>query len=261
MTDTSSLIFWTTFTGIISALATGLGAIPVHFVQSGSKLVRAFSSAVAAGMMISASVFSLAQEGIALKVKFPSAPYVVILGLLCGAVFFWLTEKIVSDNHIEKTIWAQGFSKKSFLLFIGLFIHSIPEGIAIGVGFATGNFNFGLIMAIAIAVHNIPEGIAISLPLKNEGASTSRCAFLSVLTSLPQPIMAAPSALLTWFFEPLLPFGLGFAGGAMIYIVITELIPDALENGGETLTAWGVMAGLSGMLLITNLLQLIPVRQ
>ena len=93
MIDQSSLLFWTLFTGILSALATGLGAIPVHFVKNNSKLVRAFASAVAAGMMISASVFSLAQEGIALKNKMPHAPYVVMLGLLLGAAFFWLTEK------------------------------------------------------------------------------------------------------------------------------------------------------------------------
>ncbi len=73
-------------------------------------------------------------------------------------------------------------------MFIAMFIHSIPEGIAIGVGFATGNFHFGLIMAIAIGVHNIPEGIAVSLPLKKDGASTFKCAWASILTSLPQPI-------------------------------------------------------------------------
>jgi zinc transporter ZupT len=149
-------------------------------------------------------------------------------------------------------------TKRGLLIFIAMFIHSIPEGIAIGVGFATGNFNFGLIMAIAIAVHNIPEGIAISLPLKSDGASTSKCAWVSILSSMPQPIMAVPSAWLTWLFEPLLPLGLGFAGGAMIYLVVAELIPDALADGNKALTAWGVMVGLSGMLLITTLLGFIP---
>jgi len=255
--DSSALIFWTLLTGIISALATGLGAIPVHFVRSGSHVIRAFASAAAAGMMTSASVFSLAQEGIALKTKFVYAPYVVILGLLLGAGFFWLTEKVVSDHHFHDTVLKNGFSKKGLLIFIAMFIHSIPEGIAIGVGFATGNFQFGLIMAIAIAVHNIPEGIAVSLPLKSEGVSTWKCSLISILTSIPQPIMATPAALLTWAFEPLLPVGLGFAGGAMIYLVVSELIPDALNEGGHTLTAWGFMVGLSGMLLITSLLNLI----
>ena len=260
MIDQASLLYWTTLTGVISALATGLGAIPVHFMQDGSKRVRAFASAGAAGMMLSASVFSLAQEGIALKNRIPWAPYIVILGLLLGAGFFWLTEKIVSKYKIKNNPFTKGFSKRSFLIFVAMFVHSIPEGIAIGVGFATGNFQFGIIMAMAISVHNIPEGIAVSLPLKAEGSSTWKCAFLSILTSLPQPLMAPPSALLTWLFEPLLPIGLGFAGGAMIYVVFIELIPEALEEGGKALTAWGVMIGLTGMLLLTNLFTLIPIK-
>ena len=258
MLSQSSLIFSTAFTGVLSALATGLGAVPVHFLQTNSRIVRAFASAIAAGMMISASVFSLAQEGIALKARFPLAPYSVIAGLLLGAAFFWFTEKNFANHHFSTDYFKTGLTKKGFLIFLVMFIHSIPEGIAIGVGFATGNFNFGLIMAIAIGVHNIPEGIAISLPLKSEGASTLKCAFLSILSSAPQPIMAVPSALLAWFFEPLLPLGLGFAGGAMIYLVMAELLPDAIEEGGKTLTAWGVMLGLAGMLLLTTLLGLIP---
>ncbi len=255
---TISLILWTSITGVLSALATGLGAIPVHFVKSNSKTLRAFSSAIAAGMMISASVFSLVQEGIALGPRLPYAPYVVIIGLLLGAAFFRYTEKNFNNTNFYKTYAKKGFTRRGLLIFVAMFIHSIPEGIAIGVAFATGNFAFGLIMAIAIAVHNIPEGIAISLPLKAEGVSTRKCAFISILTSVPQPLMAVPSALLAWMFEPLLPVGLGFAGGAMIYLVVSELIPDALDEGGKSLTAWGVMVGLSGMLLITTLLNLIP---
>lgn len=255
----SELIFFTATTGVISALATGLGAIPVHFVKNDSKLVRAFSSSIAAGMMISASVFSLVQEAINLKDRFPFSNYIVIIGLLLGAGFYWLTQKILEKHPVEDHPLANGLSRRGILLFIAMFIHSIPEGIAIGVGFATGNLHFGMIMAMAISVHNIPEGIAISLPLKADGVSTSKCAFYSILTSIPQPIMAVPAALLTWMFAPLLPIGLGFAGGAMIYLVLDELIPEALEDGGKTLTAWGVMLGLCGMLLISNLLNALPI--
>ncbi len=259
MHNPSLLIFWTFWIAVLSALATGLGALPVYFVKSGSKIMKALSSSIAAGMMISASVFSLAQEGIALKIKYPFAPYSVILGLMLGALFFWFTDKSFSgtdgtDLHLGEL--GRGLTKKGILIFLAMFIHSIPEGIAIGVGFATGNFNFGLIMAIAIAVHNIPEGIAISLPLHSEGVSIKKCTVISIFSSVPQPVMAVPALLLVQIFEPLLPFGLGFAGGAMIYITMAELIPDALKDGGRTLTAWGVMIGLSGMLLITNLLGL-----
>ncbi len=256
--DQFPLIFWTLVTGIISALATGLGAIPVHFVKNDSKALRGFSSAAAAGMMISASVFSLAQEGIALQNDMPVAPYIVILGLMLGAAFFRWTERNFTESNFHEHYVQHGFSRRGLLIFIAMFVHSIPEGIAIGVAFATGNMQFGLIMAIAITVHNIPEGIAISLPLKAEGVSTRKCAWVSILTSVPQPVMAVPAFLLAWLFEPLLPIGLGFAGGAMIYLTVSELIPDALEEGGRSLTAWGVMIGLCVMLLLTTLLDLIP---
>jgi len=258
MSDQVNIIFWSSLTGIIACLMAGLGAIPVHFVKNNSKLLRSFSSAFAAGMMISAAVFSLAQEGISLKDKFPLAPYEVILGLLLGAAFFWWTSLIVESQHLENHNLAHGISKKGILIFIAMFIHSIPEGIAIGIGFATGNFHFGLIMAIAIGVHNIPEGIAVSLPLKKDGASTLKCAWASILTSIPQPILAAPAALLGWFFEPALGLGLGFAGGAMIYLVVAEMLPEAIEEGGKSLAAWGVMIGLCTMLLVTTLVNLLP---
>src|SRR5882757_7376324 len=107
MSEQMHLIYWSTLTGVISCLATGLGAIPVHFVQNNSKVLRAFSSAFAAGMMISASVFSLAQEGISLRYKYPMAPYEVILGLMLGAAFFWWTEKFVESHHLEDHSLAQ----------------------------------------------------------------------------------------------------------------------------------------------------------
>ncbi|HEX9654845.1 MAG TPA: ZIP family metal transporter [bacterium] len=254
----ADLIYWTFLTGVISALATGLGAIPVAFVENKSKVVRAFSGAVAAGMMISASVFSLAQEGIALKSERPTAPYEVILGLLLGALFFWYVDKLFKDGKFDTAKFGNT-GRRGILIFIAMFIHSFPEGVAIGVGFATGDFNFGLLIALAISVHNIPEGIAISLPLRAEGESFTKCALLSVLSSVPQPLAAVPAALAVWLFAPLLAIGLGFAGGAMIYLVVLELIPEALEEGGRSLTAWGVMVGLAGMLLITSLLGLIKV--
>src|ERR1700685_4664548 len=101
MLDQINLIYWTSLTGIISCLTTGLGAVPVHFVKNNSKLLRSFSSAFAAGMMISAAVFSLAQEGISLRTKFPLAPYEVVLGLLLGSAFFWWTSIIVEEHHLE----------------------------------------------------------------------------------------------------------------------------------------------------------------
>ncbi len=253
----SDIIYWALVTGILSALATGLGAIPVAYIANRSTVVRAFSGAVAAGMMISASVFSIAQEGIALKSQRPSAPYEVIAGIMLGALFFWFVEKKLSGRDLS--FGGSGGSRRGFLVFLAMFIHSFPEGIAIGVGFATGDFGFGLLIALAISVHNIPEGIAISLPMRAEGASFGKCFMFSVLSSVPQPLAAVPAVLAVSFFQPVLATGLGFAAGAMIYLVVDELIPESLAEGGRSLTAWGVMVGLGGMLLLTTLLELVTV--
>ena len=137
-----------------------------------------------------------------------------------------------------------------------MFVHSIPEGIAIGVGYATGELKFGLLLAVAIAFHNVPEGIAISLPLRAKGVSTLRCAGYAIFSSLPQPLAAVPAFLLVWIFQPLLPAGLGFAGGAMIFLVVAELIPESLTQCSREDAAWGVMVGLVVMLFFTSSLGL-----
>ena len=97
-------------------------------------------------------------------------------------------------------------------------------------------------------MHNIPEGTAVSLPLRANGASVWRCVYYSILTSLPQPIVAVPAFLLVSIFQPLLPASLGFAGGAMIFLVIQELLPESFEHSSPTEAAWGVTIGLVGML-------------
>lgn len=249
----TSLLFWTAVTGVLSALATGIGAPIVFAIKRDSRTARAFASAVAAGMMISASVFSLAQEGMEMQV--PYADLKVILGMLLGAAFLWgVVERFEPDEDSDEQPLNLKLSHGSFFVFIALFIHSAPEGVAIGVGFATGEFEFGLMMAIAISIHNIPEGIAMSLPMRASGESLLKCSVYSVLTSLPQPLLAVPALYFFSYVNPWLPAGLGFACGAMIYVVVIELIPDALEHGSESLTAWGVMAGLAGMLTLTALL-------
>jgi zinc transporter ZupT len=137
-----------------------------------------------------------------------------------------------------------------------MFVHSMPEGIAIGVGYATGEVRFGLLLTTAIAVHNVPEGIAVSLPLRARGASTALCAGYAILTSVPQPALAVPAFALTTFFQPLVAPSLGFAGGAMIFLVIAELIPDSLAACSRSDTAWAVTIGLVAMLGFTAALDL-----
>ena len=243
----SSITVWHVFwVALATDLATGLGAVPFFFVRKLSDRWQGLSYAIAGGMMISAAVFSLAEQGLG-----RGATWITVLGLLAGSAFYAFTARLLSrrDWSIER-LNAQD-SRQSVLMLATMFVHSIPEGIAIGVGYATGQVEFGLLLAMAIAVHNVPEGIAVSLPLRAKGVSALRCVGYAILTSVPQPVAAVPAFLLVEHFVPLLPFGLGFAGGAMIFLVAAELIPESLERCSKTEMAWGTMGGLALMLLLT----------
>ena len=226
-----------------TALATGLGALPVLFIRSTEPKWRGIAAATASGMMLSASVFALADEALS-----RGAALEVMGGMMAGALFFSWTAKFIDKKGWTMEGLNQKSSRQTLLLLLTLFVHSIPEGAAIGVGYATGEIKFGWLLAVAIAVHNIPEGTAVSLPLRANGASVIRCIWYSVLTSMPQPIVAVPAFLLVSVFQPLLAASLGFAGGAMIFLVISELLPESFASCSATETAWGVTIGLVGML-------------
>lgn len=241
-------LVWQVFlVALASDLATGLGALPLAFTPTLAPRVEGLANAIAGGMMLSASVFTLATRALAIGGVWP-----VSAGLLAGSAFFAATAWLVAkrDWHIHNLPGAEG--RHAVLIVVAMFIHSIPEGVAIGVGYATGELGFGLLLALAIAVHNVPEGAAVSLPLRAKGVSVGACAGYAILTSVPQPLLAVPSFLLVETFRPLLPAGLGFAGGAMIFLVVAEMIPESLERCSRFETAWGVMAGLLGMLWLTT---------
>jgi len=249
-----TISIWHVFlVALATDLATGLGALPFFFVPTLSDRLRGLAYAVAGGMMVSASVFSLAEAGLA-----RGRVVETVLGMLGGAAFYWLTANWIKGRNWTLENLSVRDSQQSVLMLTAMFVHSIPEGIAIGVGYATGQIEFGLLLAAAIAVHNVPEGIAIALPLRAKGVSPLRCVFYAILTSIPQPIAAVPAYLLVDYFQPLLPFGLGFACGAMMFLVAAELIPESLENNSRDETAWGVMVGLVLMLLITAGLDKLP---
>jgi zinc transporter ZupT len=236
---------------LISDLATGLGVLPFVFIDRVGRQWHGMAGAAAGGMMLSASVFALADKALR-----RGGALDVIVGMLAGAAFFAWTARLIEQRHWHIADWSESDSRKSILVIATMFVHSVPEGIAIGVGYATGEVRFGLLLAAAIAVHNIPEGTAVSLPLRARGASLWRCVGYSVLTSVPQPLLAVPAYLLTSLFQPLVAPSLGFAGGAMIFLVMAELLPESLESCSRTETAWSVTIGLVAMLAFTAALGL-----
>lgn len=236
---------------LLTDLATGLGALPFLVVKHDDLRWRGVAEAAASGMMLSASVFALADRAL-----HRGNAAEVIAGMLAGALFFSIGARVISRRHLRIRGWTETDSRRPVLLIATMFVHSIPEGVAIGTGYATGEVRFGLLLAVAIAVHNIPEGTAVSLPLRANGASVSTCFWYAVLTSLPQPLVALPAFALVSAFQPLLAAGLGFAGGAMIFLVISELLPDSFTACSKSDAAWGVTIGLVGMLGFTAALGL-----
>ena len=241
-------VFWV---ALVTDLATGLGVLPFAFFRRAADRWTGVATAAASGMMLSASVFALADKalrrGNALE---------VVAGMIGGAAFFAWSARLVENRRWRLGRSTDAGSRQSIVVISTMFVHSIPEGVAIGVGYATGEMRFGLLLAIAIAVHNIPEGTAVALPLRANGASMATCVGYAVLTSLPQPIVAVPAFLLISLAQPLLPASLGFAGGAMIFLVVSELLPESLARCSRTDAAWGVTIGLVAMLGFTAALGL-----
>jgi zinc transporter ZupT len=247
---TATLALQTFLAAFATAVATGLGGVPFLFVRRLPEhlvgLVWGFSS----GLMLSASVFNLIFAGV------QRAGYnTVAAGIALGAAFFWLAEQRMGDSPLD-FYHLQGATARRILLIIWtMFIHSFAEGIAIGVGFGSGDITPAILLTIAIAIHNIPEGLAVSLPLRAEGFSGWACIWWSIFTSLPQPALAVPAALAIAYFRPLVPAGFGFAAGAMAFLVFSEMIPEAVEHSGKVNTAASVMAGFLLMMLLQNVLQ------
>lgn len=211
---------------LITAVATGLGVIPFLFVRTVSDRFVAYANAVAAGLMLGAS-FGLVSEGTV------HGRGQTLLGALAGVLFILLTQRALARHHEEDLVFeaVRGTgARRMILVMIVMTVHSFAEGIAVGVSFG-GGIALATIITLAIAVHNVPEGVAITAVLRPQGVSLGRCAGWSIFSSLPQPIMAVPAFLFVEAFTPALPYGLGFAAGAMVLMVLVELLPEAFAQG------------------------------
>ena len=215
----------------LTAVATGFGALPFAFVKGMTRRWLGVSNAVAAGLMLAAS-FGLVYEGVRYGV------FRVVAGALLGLGAIVLARHLIEDHGGAVAFSEMGaFDARKALLIVGVMTaHSFTEGVGLGVSFGGGEA-LGLFITVAIAVHNIPEGLAISLVLVPRGVGWFKAGLWSVFSSLPQPLMAVPAFLFVALFEPLLPYGLGFAAGAMIWMVFSELVPDALEETSHNLVA------------------------
>jgi zinc transporter ZupT len=229
---------------LFTAIATGLGAIPFLFMRELSERFAAYSAAVAGGLMLGAS-FGLVAEGIGY------GRGETLAGALLGVFFILATQRFLGDQDGQDLVFEAATgegAKKMLLIVIVMTAHSFAEGVAVGVSFG-GGVALGTVITIAIALHNVPEGVAISAVLRPQGVSVARCAGWSVFSSLPQPLMAVPAFLFVETFRAALPYGLGFAAGAMILMVLVELLPEAYEHGDRAQVATLATASAVAMVL------------
>lgn len=256
--------------GIAACLACGLGAFPLAIPGLDPARHRGLGYAFAGGLMFAASVYNLILPALQMgqspdEFQVDLAHMLPILtGMLLGAGFLALTDHFLDHDAEDAAVTLASPDQKQkhdgwggrvgLLVLIAMTVHSIPEGVAVGTGYTSDaanlTSNLGPVLALAIGIHNIPEGLAVAIPLRAAGASIWRCFWAAVLTSVPQPIAAVPAVLLAWFFQPLMPLLMGFAAGAMIFLIILELIPHALEEEKPTPIAWSFTLGFAAMLLV-----------
>jgi len=234
--------------GWITAVSTGLGVLPLVFVPDLDKFWIGVANAVASGMMVAAS-YSLFVEGCtfsdAADDSTLSSSTRTLTGTALGLAFILLTKSFL-DTHEDLKVGTlqHADARKVLLIIFVMTLHSFSEGVGIGVSFGGEHGSgLGVFISASLAVHNVPEGLAVAIVLLPRNVPKLTAAMWCVLTSLPQPLMAVPAFLFVEKFVPILPVGLGFAGGAMAWVAVFELMVEAYEDAGLVVT--GVVSVLS----------------
>jgi zinc transporter ZupT len=242
-------LFLVFLAALATALATGLGALPFAFAGKGGIGGQrlALGNATAAGLMLAATGM-LAWEGASI------GPAAAALGAAGGFAFIKLSDVILARfEHLDIGALSGADARRALLIVGVMTLHSAAEGIGVGVAFGDGA-PLGWFVTIAMAIHNIPEGLAISLVLVPRGVSWQGAAWWSVFSSLPQPLLAVPAYLSVLWFHPLLPAGLGFAAGAMAWMALADMLPEATAGAPLWKVIGVVLVSVAGMLGLFALL-------
>ena len=241
---------------------TALGAAGVFFFKTVNKRVLNAMLGFAAGIMIAASFWSLLAPAIEMSEGGPLPSWFpAVVGFLVGGLFLWIIDKILPHLHIgQPTEAAEGVKtqwQRSVLLVLAITLHNFPEGLAVGVAFGAvaaglpaASLAGAVALAIGIGLQNLPEGLAVSVPLRREGMSRSKAFMYGQASGMVEPIAGVLGAAAVLLIRPLLPYALAFAAGAMIYVVIEELIPEAQQEEDTHAATIGGMLGFALMMLL-----------
>lgn len=240
-----------------------IGASIVFLFKKVKKNIMDAMLGFAAGIMIAASFFSLLEPSLKMAVNLKMTPWIVTtIGFISGGLLLFIGDRIFTkiDKKISKNKDENNKTKslkRCIMLILSITLHNIPEGLAVGVAF--GGIAYGiegatlssaLMIALGIGIQNFPEGTAVSVPLRREGLSRKKAFFFGQLSGLVEPISGVLGALLVLKVRTLLPFLLAFAAGAMIYVVVEELIPESQTNKRKELMALFTLIGFSIMMIL-----------
>lgn len=228
-----------------TAFATGLGAIPVSLLGSRAERLRPALLGLAGGVMAVAAV-----AGLLLPAIDDGSSLEVGAGFAVGVAFLVGARQALSIGPAEAITAAR---RTSLLVFAVLFVHSLPEGLAIGTAYASSTEGLALFIVVAIAVQNIPEGTSVAIPMEAAGYTGRQQFWAAVATSAPQPVGAVIAFLLVEQVSALLPISFAFAAGAMLALVVTEVLPDALRANWREAVA-GAAVGAAAMLVLSSAL-------
>lgn len=242
---------------ILAGLATGIGALPVVFFRHISNNLFCSLLGAAAGVMLAATAFSLLVPGIESgNVLWPGKGiYVVSFGMLLGAFFLHYADSQLPHVHLDSAVDSHLHSlRKIWLFVIAITIHNFPEGMSVGVSFGSGDMKNGLVLAIAIALQNIPEGLAVALPLVSLGYDRWRAVGIATLTGLVEPVGGLLGITMVTLFQSVLPIAMGFAAGAMLFVISEEIIPETHSKGRSRYATYSLMVGFIIMMAVDNML-------
>lgn len=245
------------FLGSLAAgLMTGVGALPVLFGRNITRYWNDVLLGFAAGVMLSASFFSLILPGIeAATLRTGSeviAALIAVGGILLGAgAIALLNESLPHEHFVEGREGADpGALARIWLFIIAITIHNVPEGMAVGIGFGAGDAALGLSLAIGIGLQNAPEGLAVAVALRGLGYGRGRAVGIALLTGLVEPLGGLVGVAAVSMAAPLLPWGLTFAAGAMLYVISHEIIPETHRHGHQNAATAGLIVGLVLMMFL-----------
>lgn len=253
-------VFQALLATLFTWFVTALGAAMVFFFKTIKRSVLNSMLGFAAGVMIAASFWSLLAPAIEMAEANGTPGWLpAVVGFLSGGAFLWLIDRYLPHMHIGfKTAEGPKSSlHRSVLLVLAITLHNIPEGLAVGVAFAAVGANYSgatllgaIALAIGIGLQNFPEGAAVSIPLRREGFSRWKSFVYGQASGIVEPIAGVLGALLVLAMRPILPYALAFAAGAMIYVVVEELIPEAQHDSNTDVATIGAMLGFAVMMFL-----------